>query len=156
MHTFKAFCQLFPHNKVTFQVHTHFLGCTSFETISTSLQYLSGLTVSSWDTLINLNDRTRQHIGAPFFGHKSPAARARELFKPSTDSASLLVVIEKKKFFVLGLSFSGGNVTSRGVFAFFWPHLPGPRCCTNGTFFDLKFSWKLGQNPRLWSLWMTS
>ena len=34
----------------------------------------------------------------PFFGHKSPAARARELFKPSTDSASLLVDIKKKIF----------------------------------------------------------
>jgi len=37
-------------------------------------------------------------IGRPFFGHKSPTARARELFKPSTDSASLLVDIEKKSF----------------------------------------------------------
>jgi len=37
-------------------------------------------------------------IGRPFFGHKSPAAKARELFKPSTDSASLLVDIEKKRF----------------------------------------------------------
>jgi len=40
----------------------------------------------------------RQHIGAPFFGHKLPAAGARELFKPSTDSASLLVDIEKNIF----------------------------------------------------------
>jgi len=45
-----------------------------------------------------LADRTRQHIGAPLFGHKSPTARARELFKSSTDSASLLVDIEKKHF----------------------------------------------------------
>ena len=37
-------------------------------------------------------------IGWPFFGQKLPAARARELFKPSTDSASLLVDIEKKVF----------------------------------------------------------
>ena len=37
-------------------------------------------------------------FGRPFFGHKSPAARARELFKPFTDSASLLVDIEKKRF----------------------------------------------------------
>jgi len=44
------------------------------------------------------NDRSSQHIGAPFFGHKSPATRARELFKPSTDSASLGVKIEKKFF----------------------------------------------------------
>ena len=36
--------------------------------------------------------------GRPFFGHKSPAARARELFKPFTDSASLLVEIEKNVF----------------------------------------------------------
>jgi len=33
-------------------------------------------------------------IGRPFFGQKLPAARARELFKPSMDSASLLVEIE--------------------------------------------------------------
>jgi len=39
-----------------------------------------------------------QYIGPPFFGHKSPAARARELFKLSTDSASLGVKIEKKIF----------------------------------------------------------
>ena len=32
-------------------------------------------------------------IGWPFFGQKLPAARARELFKPYTDSASLLVDI---------------------------------------------------------------
>jgi len=37
-------------------------------------------------------------IGRPFFGHKSPAARARELFKPSTDLASLLLKIEKNNF----------------------------------------------------------
>ena len=34
-------------------------------------------------------------IGRPFFGQKLPAARARELFKPYTDSASLIVEIEK-------------------------------------------------------------
>ena len=39
------------------------------------------------------NDRANQ-----FFGHKSPAARVRELFKPSADSASLLVKIEKNNF----------------------------------------------------------
>jgi len=37
-------------------------------------------------------------IVRPFFGQKLPAIRARELFKPSTDSASLLVEIEKKVF----------------------------------------------------------
>jgi len=73
------------------------------------------------------NDCARQHIGAPFFGHKSPAARARELFKPSTDSASLLVDIKKKNILCFGFeAFWGGNVTSRGVFVLFWPYLPGP------------------------------
>jgi len=49
-------------------------------------------------------------IGRHFFSHESSAARARELLKPSTDSASLLVDI-KKTFFV----FCGGflEVTSQ-------------------------------------------
>jgi len=38
-------------------------------------------------------------IGQPFFGYKSPVAR--ELFKHFTDSASLLVDIEKKRFLFL-------------------------------------------------------
>jgi len=41
-------------------------------------------------------------------GYKSLADWAKKLFKPSKDSASLLVEIEKK-FFVLGLWFSGGG-----------------------------------------------
>jgi len=44
-------------------------------------------------------------IGRPFLGHKLPAARARELFKPFMDSVSLRVDIEKKKFFVFGGGF---------------------------------------------------
>jgi len=44
-------------------------------------------------------------IGRTFFGQKSPAARARDLFQPSTDSVSLLVDIEKKTFFVFGRGF---------------------------------------------------
>ena len=44
------------------------------------------------------NDRVGQYIGSHFSGHKSPAARARELFKPSKDSASLLLNIEKNVF----------------------------------------------------------
>jgi len=49
-------------------------------------------------TVQPFNDRARQYVGPPFFGHKSPAARAKELFKPSTDSASPGVKIEKKMF----------------------------------------------------------
>ena len=37
-------------------------------------------------------------MASPFFGQKSSAARARELFKPFADSASLLVEIEKMVF----------------------------------------------------------
>jgi len=33
--------------------------------------------------------------------------------------------IETKQFFVLGLSFSGGHVTSRGVFVLIWPSSSG-------------------------------
>jgi len=47
------------------------------------------------------------------------------VFKPSTDSASL-VLQSQKNFSVLGLGFSWGSVTSGGVFAFLWPTLPGP------------------------------
>ena len=46
------------------------------------------------------------------------------MFKPSTDSASL-VLQSQKNFSVLGLGFSWGSVTSGGVFAFLWPTLPG-------------------------------
>jgi len=42
-------------------------------------------------------------IGRPFFGHKSPAARARELFKHSTDSACLLVDIKKSFLLSVGV-----------------------------------------------------
>jgi len=88
-------------------------------------------------------------IGRPFFGHKSPAARARELFKPSTDSASLLVDIEKKNLFRFRWGFSGGDVTMRACFGNFghlWLAL-GPNPLTHSI--DSKFSCKLGQNPHL-------
>jgi len=81
--------------------------------------------------------RVRHFFCRALQSHNSPGDWARELFKPSTDSASLLVKIEKK-IFVLGLSFSGRNVTSRGVFALFWPSLPGPGRRPNGPFFGLK------------------
>jgi len=48
------------------------------------------------------------------------------VFKPSTDSASLVVPHQKKTFSVLGLGFSWGDVTIGGVFAFLWPTLPCP------------------------------
>jgi len=75
-------------------------------------------------------------LASLFFAQKLPAARARE-FKPSTDSASLLVEI-KKTFFVL--AFSGGDVTMRACFQIFG-HLRlalGPNPLTHS--FELKFS----------------
>jgi len=58
------------------------------------------------------------HFGEGLQRYNSPAAKAGKLFKPSTDSASLLVEIEKNVF-VLGLGLSEGDVTSGGVFAIF-------------------------------------
>jgi len=33
---------------------------------------------------------------------------------------------KEKTIFVFGMGFSGGTAASGDVFAFFWPHLPGP------------------------------
>jgi len=97
---------------------------------------------------------------APLFcktlqSYNSPAARARELFKPSTDLASLLVEIEKKFFFGLGTPV--GDVTSgyhckviaKGVFASIWSPLPRPGRQSIEPCFGSSCFWKLDQNPRL-------
>jgi len=52
----------------------------------------------SVDTKQELNARAGHHSGRYSFGHNSPAAAAREVFKPSTYSACLLVATEKKFF----------------------------------------------------------
>ena len=44
------------------------------------------------------NAHQNPYIGRRFFGYNSPAAAAREVFKPSTDSASLVVPSQKKNF----------------------------------------------------------
>ena len=44
------------------------------------------------------NDRTGHYSGSCIFGYNSAPAAAREVFKPSTDSASLVVSSQKKKF----------------------------------------------------------
>jgi len=82
--------------------------------------------------------RPREPTNWLALGHKLPAARARELFKPSTDSPRCLVDIENK-LFVFGLAFAGVNVTSGGVFAFFWLPIPGPGPQPIDPFFWLKF-----------------
>jgi len=54
------------------------------------------------------------------------------------DSASL-VVSSQKKFSVLGLGFSWGDVTSGGIFVFLWPNLHGPGRPANGPTFWPKY-----------------
>ena len=48
-----------------------------------------------WVKTNSFNDRAGLHLGRHIFGNNSPASIARELFKPSTDSASLLVSMKK-------------------------------------------------------------
>ena len=85
-----------------------------------------------------------------FFGQSSPAAVAREVFKPSTDAASRLVSI-KKYFFDLDLEFSWGDVTKWGCFFNYSPILTGPGRQSNEPFFGSRFFWKLGDHLRLQS-----
>jgi len=60
-----------------------------------------------------VNDRAHQKIGACFC-YNLPAAMATELFKPSTDVASLL-----GKFFDLGEGFAWEELAKRWCFHFF-------------------------------------
>jgi len=60
------------------------------------------------------------HVSCRVFqSYNLPGDWARELFKPSTDSASVVDEIEKKYFFVFGGVF-GGNATSGGVFGYIY------------------------------------
>jgi len=90
---------------------------------------------------INLNllkSRARQNFGASLQRCNSTPDWASVLSKSSSDSASLLLEIEKKTIFVFGLRFAGGTAASGGVFAFFGPPLPGPGPQPIGLFFWLK------------------
>ena len=54
-----------------------------------------------------------------YFSHNSPVDRGREVFKPSTVSARVLVLVQKsseKTFFSFGLEFSWGDVKRIGCF----------------------------------------
>jgi len=72
--------------------------------------------------------------------YNSPGDWARELFKPSTHSASLVVEIKKKFFRFRGKCHKWGC---------FWLLLTGPGPQPIGPLLWLKLLWKLGQNPRL-------
>ena len=70
-------------------------------------------------TLPPFNDRKSQQIGAYVFGYNSPAAAAREVLKPSTYSASL-VVPSQKIFFQLCVWGSLGGASQVGMFSRFY------------------------------------
>ena len=107
--------------------------CTNFNLFNLILHFV----LPSSFSLFAIFNPLAAMIGRPFFSHKSPAARASELFKPSVDSASLLVDIKKKKFFVFGGGFL--EVTSQwGHVLEFWPPLAGPGPQHIGPFFWLK------------------
>jgi len=74
--------------------------------------------------------------GRHFFGRNSPAAIAREVFKPSTDAASLLVSI--KKIFRFGFGVLLGGRHKMGLFLNFWPTLTGSGRLSNKPLFWLK------------------
>ena len=69
------------------------------------------------------NAHQSQYVGSRFFGYNSPAAAAREVFKPSTDSASIVVPSQKKIF---SFGFSWGVVTSGGCFRIFMAYFTRP------------------------------
>ena len=77
------------------------------------------------------NDRASQYIGSPFFGNKSPAARTRDLFKPSTDSTILLldILTSKKNVFRFWFGVYWGERHKWECFCIFlatltWPWAP--------------------------------
>jgi len=87
-------------------------------------------------------------LACAFFGYNSPAAIARELFKPSTDAQSLLGSIKNKFFFDLGEGFAWEGLGKWGCFWFFdklWRALEANPIGQN---FGLNFFWKLDNLPR--------
>ena len=80
--------------------------------------------------------------------YNAPGDWARELSKPSTDSASLVVKIEKNIFRFRWRDFWRWR-HKEGIFWKFKPRLAGPGPQPIDPLFWLKICWKLGQNPRL-------
>ena len=86
------------------------------------------------------NDRKIQQIGTYVFGYNSPPAPAREVFKPTTDSASLVVPSQKTVFsFGFGVLLGGRHKWGcfRVFMAYFtrtwtpieWAHVLAQICC---------------------------
>ena len=85
------------------------------------------------------NDSASHYSGSCIFGYNSAPAAAKEVFKPSTDSASLVVSSQKKNFQFWFRGSFGGGVTSGDVFAFLWPTLTGPGRQLNGPTFSIEY-----------------
>ena len=88
------------------------------------------------------NDHAGLYVGRYIFVNNSAASIARELLKPSTNSASLLVSI-KKKLFDLSVGFSLGDVTKRTRFRIFDQLRQALRANPMSHFYGLKLFWRL-------------
>jgi len=96
-----------------------------------------------------IKSRARQNFASSLQRCNSPLDWARELSKPSSDSTSLLLEIEKKTIFVFGLGFAGETAASGGIFAFFGHLYLALDHNPLRHYFVSIFVWKLGHNPRL-------
>ena len=97
----------------------------SYAQVHLSRSSLTSLLESRNHEIIPFNAHQSQYVGSRFFGYISPAAAAREVFKPSTDSASLVVPSQKNffQFWVLG---SLGGSSQVGVFSHFFGLITRP------------------------------
>ena len=114
----------------------------------TSLKIIYNCLDVAVTSLIPFKSHVRHFSCRTLQSYNSPGDWARELFKPSTDSTSLVVKIEKNNF-LFRWGFSGGDVTKRTCFGkvgHLWPAL-GPKPLTH--FFGSKFCCKLDENSRL-------
>jgi len=96
-----------------------------------------------------LKSRESHYFCRDLQSYNSPGDWARELFKHSTDSARLLVEIEKQTLFRFGFRVFWRWRHNEGMFWNFghvWSALD-PNSLTHSL--DSKFCWKLRQNPRL-------
>ena len=94
------------------------------------------------------NAHQSQYIGPRFFGYNSPAAAAREVFKPSTDAGRLLGSIFKKIFW-FGWGVRLGEAREVGALSVFWPTLTGHGRQSHGPKFWLKLFLKTRWSPAL-------
>jgi len=85
-------------------------------------------------------------VAATLASDNLPTNRTRELIKPSTDSASLRLEIEKK-FFGLGFGFFVCYVTMRACLSNFRPALPN--LSPNAKIFPSMFLWILDSKTSL-------